>query len=202
MLRSSSVSTLHAGGVDERHKKSLLRKYMKAMIWWHLVLISYPGPCLIVGRGGRGAGDCQGGEWGRGRRGLDGGDGRGAAGHRHPPLPLLPAITPSNIFTANFFPACLPVLLGGDVVRRGEAGRGVGEGVARAGPLQGDRGWDRGRGAGGGGERGDLGLGLAGIRNEIILIWSWNMTIWIHVTATTGTEIDFHSHFIITGQLD
>ena len=95
---------------------------------------------MIVGRGGRGAGDCQGGERGRGSRGLDGGDGRGAAGHRHPPLPLLPAITLSNIFAANILPACLPVLLGGDVVRRGEAGRRVGEGVARAGPLQGDRG--------------------------------------------------------------
>ena len=75
-----------------------------------------------------------------------------------------------NIFTENILPASLPVLLGGDVVRRGEAGRGVGEGVARAGPLQGGRG--RGRGEGGGGERGELGLGLAGIRNEIILIWS------------------------------
>ena len=60
-----------------------------------LALISYPGSGLIVGRGGRGAGDCEGrgGEGGRGRRGLDGGDGRGAAGHRHPPLPLLPGET-------------------------------------------------------------------------------------------------------------
>ena len=96
MLRPQS--TLHAGEQDGRHKKSVLGKMFGRQyddILLVLVLISYPGSGLIVGRGGRGAGDCEGrgGEGGRGRRGLDGGDGRGAAGHRHPPLPLLPGNT-------------------------------------------------------------------------------------------------------------
>ena len=141
MLRSSSVSTLHAGGVDERHKKSLLRKYIyegNNMITFSTNLLPWPlfdsrawppGRGRLPGRGA-GAGQPWAGWW------------RWARCCGTPSSAAASAACNNAVkyFSANIFPACLPVLLGGDVVRRGEAGRGVGEGVARAGPLQGDRG--------------------------------------------------------------
>ena len=143
MLRSSSVSTLHAGGVDERHKKSLLRKYIyegNNMITFSTNLLPWP---LFDSRA-----------WLPGRGRLPG---LGRVARAGPPwagwwrwarccgTPSSAAASAAcnnavKYFSANILPACLPVLLGGDVVRRGEAGRGVGEGVARAWPLQGDRG--------------------------------------------------------------